>query len=363
MMATQKIWWSKVLVVCAVVGSVETFAATICDIDRQGRTEAMTSFIHSGDVFANKDQHAKAILAYLRVFNSFMYKGENYTYRRCTRQQPYQEAADKLRVVVKPYAKNLMAKGHYLWDEYPREEAHLISGALYLLLSSNLYDAFIEHSIDYAKRELRERDIDTRLVNMIDHRLKQLKNTTRAGGVTGYTDDTLPLLDEELAAFEKLAGFQHRLQAQLKPLYPRITDYWLAEETKRHTQLLALDNSLRQSLLVNRASGAIGSGLSRMSKHTNEVQRLKDRANQRGESFMSQNKFVLARAYFKVADNNELWVQADSRARKNEQDQLSRLKDNVQADIKKMRKTGEEKSAFEDAANNMAEEFGFDVED
>jgi hypothetical protein len=333
--------------------------------DRTVRTRFLTSLIERGDKQANKGRLARAAKYYLDVFKPFRNNGFSYGPDRCAEPRLYQQAADKLRAVAIPYAKKLMAEGYY---ETARKYDKLQGGALYLLLYSNSYDLFIEHSFAYAVSDLPERDVDTYLQGLIDWRLQWLKQVadTSVWDQLRMVDDTAPLLDEEQAAFTRLADFSKHLRAHLKPLYPKITDHWLAEEARLHRDLVTEEGFLINMQLMSLAPGAISSGLNRLRKHPGEVKRLRSRGNVRGEAFMSQQKYDLARAYFKVTGNEERWTLADEQARHNEQARIQEIKSATEAYVVKMKenqKTDAEKAAFEEEADAMAEEFGFDLDD
>lgn len=370
-MSVSRSWPALLLVAIAILGSDESLGFTICESSGALRSRLFATLIERGDAQASRGRLAEAASYYLRVFQPFQHDGSSYSPQRCAEQRIYQDAADKLRTVAEPHAEQLIDKGHYLTEESPRE-IRSTGGALNLLLFANSYDAFIEHSLEYAANEIRERDIDKKLQGLVDSRLRRLKTTANNSGMVhaGYIDDTSPLLDEELVAFEKLSGFQERLRTHLKPLYPKITDYWLAVETKNHNDLVAFSNDMRQSLLdiqqsrlIASATGAIGAGITRLAKHPREIKRLQDRANERGKTFMSQEKYTAARAYFKVAGNDKRWAQTDTLVRRDEQESLEKIKAATLADVEKMQKTDEGKAAFEEEAADMAKEFGFDLDD
>jgi len=352
--------------VCTVISTAEEMPIPMAEreSDRTVRTRFLTSLMERGDKQANKGRLAGAAKYYLDVFKPFRNNGLNYGPDRCAEPRIYQQAADKLRAVAIPYAKKLMAEGYY---ETARKYDKLQGGALYLLLHSNSYELFIEHSFAYAVSELPERDVDAYLQGLVDWRLKWLRQVadTSVWGRLGLVDDTAPLLNEEQAAFTRLADFSKRLRAHLKPLYPKITDHWLAEEARLHRDLVAEEGFLISMQLMSLAPGAISNGLNRLGKHPGEVKRLLSRGNARGEAFMSQQKYDLARAYFKVTGNDERWVRADEQARRNEQERVKEVKSAAEAYVEKMKKnqkTDAEKAAFEEEADAMAEEFGFDFE-
>jgi len=330
--------------------------------DRTIRNRLFNGLIERGDTQAAKGRPGRAAAYYLGVFAPFQHNGFSYGPRRCADPSIYQQAADKLRTVAIPYAEKLIADGEY---ESAGKYDELRGGALYLLLYSNSYDAFIKNSFEYAVRELPDRDVDGYLQGLIDGRLRKLRSAADTTAFTHsgyYVDDTAPLLDEERAAFDELADFQSQLQAHLKPLYPKITDSRLDEEANSYRELNAHDAEFVQMQNAQYGIDALGQGLSRLRNHPAEVRRLKARGNERGEALMAREKYALARLYFDVAGNDEAKARADSLAEQDAEERLVRLKSDAQELIDNMQKTDAEKAEFEAEADAMAKEFGFDLE-
>ncbi len=332
---------------------------------RTVHNRALPRFIEQGDSAADSGRLAEAASWYIKVFRPFVYNGINYSFQRCADKKIYRQAADKLRVVADKHAAQLMAAGHYLPSESPQEAGALSRGALQLLLLSNGYDAFLEHSFDYAVDQLRDRDIRRDLRGMVNHRLQQLERQRDSdyGRHQNLIDDTAPLLNEELAGIDKLTGFDDRLRAHLAPHYPRITDYWLEAETSRYRELVAIDNAIQQSLRVDWAAGALANGIARLRQHPQEIERLKAQGNMRAEAFMSQQKYALARAYFDAVGNDDRREQAAELAEREQAASNRELKNTMQAEIEQMQKSDDERAAFQDDTNDMAAEFGFDLEE
>lgn len=330
------------------------------------KTRILGEYIEYGDAALARNRMTDAVYYYSRVFQPFAYKRWNYTAERCASQSLYREAADKLGDVARRLAAEDLSRGHYLPGESRNELKGQPGGALNLFLISNDYDAFIKHSFDYAARELRERDIQDKLRGLAEQRLRVLQSARDHAASYHHADlqdDTLPLLDVELAAFDQLQDFGARLAAHLAPLYPAITDYWLNEETQRYRDLNAQDSALQQSIFVNHAAGALEEGIARLKRFPAEIDRLTARGNERGEALMAQQRHALARAYFDAVGNEERHAQADALAKRDEQATVRALKDELQADIQKMQKTDEEKANFDEETEDMAAEFGFDLED
>ena len=326
----------------------------------------LREYIDYGDAAVGKGQLTDAVYYYSRVFRPFAHKRWNYTAERCASQSLYQEAAGQLRKVAGRLAAEDLSRGHYLPGETRNEIRDQPGGALYLFLIANDYDAFIEHSFEYAARELRERDIQDELTGLASQRLRELESSRDLSASYRHTalqDDAAPLLDAELTAFDKLKDFDARLEAHLAPLYPTVTDYWLDEEARRYRNLQSEDSLLQQSILVDHAAGALADGIARLERFPTEVTRLTSRGNERGEALMAQQRYALARAYFDAVNNDERHARADELARRKEEETVRDLEGKLQADIQRMQKTDDEKAAFEEDTDDMAAEFGFDLDE
>lgn len=329
------------------------------------KTRVVRDFIARGDAAAEETGPRAAAYFYAKVFRPFGYKGMNYTAERCASQSLYRQAAEKLNDITRQLAVEDLAQGHYLPGESSNEIEGQPGGALSLFLLGNHYDAFIEHSLEYAARELRERDIRGELVGLAERRLRELESARDHAAVyqrIGLKDDTEPLLDAELAAFDKLSGFAQRLEAHLAPLYPAITDYWLDEEARRYRDLMSQESTLQQSVFVDHAAGALSEGIARLRHHPVEIGRLKERGNTRGDELMSESRHGLARAYFDAVGNAAEFARADSLARRKEEKEVAALKRTVEAEIEGMQKSDAEKAVFDKETEDMAAEFGFDLE-
>ena len=78
---------------------------------------------------------------------------------------------------------------------------------------------------------------------------------------------------------------------------------------------------------------------------------------------MAQQRYALARAYFDAVNNDERHARADELARRKEEETVRDLEGKLQADIQRMQKTDDEKAAFEEDTDDMAAEFGFDLDE
>ncbi len=332
---------------------------------RQVQARIMPAFVAEGDKLAGEGELAAAQEAYAGVFGGYTYAGTYFDTGRCLSMDFYQGAADKLRNVATELAKQRKAKG-YLLDESRDYGVGFQRGALRLYLTSNQYDEFIEQAIAYAESELMQRDIDRDLVSLVDNRLEKLYRMREIGTEAhnrDYVNDLTPLLDEELAAFDKLGDFEERLLAHLRPLYPRVTDHWLAEEAKHHDKAINTDGMIPKAMVFGRATGALASGIKRLDAYPNEVTRLKTRASARGKALMKQKQYPSAVTYFELAGNEEQAAKARRLAEKDQYAWAEKMEASVKADVEKMTKSEDEQAAFQDEADEMAAEFGFDLED
>jgi hypothetical protein len=333
--------------------------------DRQVQGHVLPGFVAEGDRLAGEGKLADAVAAYAKVFSGFQYRGVYFSGGRCLSKDFYQTAADKLRAVASELAERRRAKG-YMLDESHEYGGEFQRGALRLYLTSNQYDEFVSKAFAYAASELRERDIDRELVGLVNNRLDELRRQRERGTEAhnrGLVNDLTPLLDEELAAFDKLGGFGERLAAQLEPLYPKLTDQWLAEEARFHQQLLATDGLTAQMMLHDKARNSLEDGIDRLADHPAEVARLQARADQRGRVFMTAGRFESAEAYFDLAGNEAERARAARLAEQQSDERSRKLVQGVEADVRKMQKSEDEKAAFEKEAEDMAAEFGFDLDE
>ena len=346
--------------------------------ERQVQARIKPGFIAEGDKLAGEGKLAAAVEAYTGVFGGHWYVGFYSDARRCLSMDFYQGATDKLRVVASELAEQRRTKG-YLLDESPEYGGDIQRGALRLYLISNQYDLFVNHAISYAESELLQRDIHGELVGLVKNRLDELQRTREMGTEAHYrqyVNDLTPLLDEELAAFDKLARFEEQLRAHLAPLYPKITDHWLAEEKRNFNDAIKTDGMFPKGMMFGRATDALERGIKRLHEHPQQVARLKARANIRGEALMKEgrentpgeglmpkNNYAYARDYFEIAGNDELAVKAGRLAEERQESAAKTMEASLRTDIEKMQKSDEEQSAFQDETDEMAKEFGFDLEE
>lgn len=332
---------------------------------REVQSRVQPAALAKSETLVAEGRHAEAVDAYRPIFDGFVDNGLNYGADRCLSQEFYQRAATSLRVVASRLAKERIERGRFLNESHsyggPQEP-----GALELLLTSNQYDWFIEQAFDYATSELLERDIHGALGRQVDHRLRQLEQDRDAGGLygqPGFVNDLTPLLDEELAAFDKLADFEEKLRAHLAPLYPKITDHWLAEEAKNFADAGRTDGMIPKGMMFGRATTALENGIERLDEHPEELGRLRTRANTRGNTLMTQKQYEQAENYFEIAGNEERAARAARLAETQHEKTIKSIEASVKAQVEKMQKSDEEKAAFQDEADEMAAEFGFDLED
>lgn len=370
------------LAVIALVCAPATIANTLCthivqspehpipiderESDRQVQARLLPSFVTEGDKLASAGNLVKAAEVYVKVLSgNFSYRGTYPGHARCLPTDFYQEVADKLRAVASQLAEQREANG-YLLDEIHQYGGVLHHGALSLYLISNQYDIFVDQAIAYAESELRERDIDRELNSIVQRRLYDLrmkrKLSTR-GRNEQYVNDLTPLLDSELAAFDKLSDFGARLAAHLEPLYPGLADQWLAEEVRYHKQFLATDAFFPQMALDAKARGSLQDGIDRLQDHPILLERLRARANERGEAFVAAGRYEMAEGYFDVAGNENQRARAEELADRQQAERVSEVTRGVEADIRKMQKSEDEKATFEQETEDMAAELDFDLDD
>ena len=349
--------------------------------ERQVQARIKPEFMAKGDKLAGEGKLAAAVEAYTGVFGGHWYVGFYSDNRRCLSVDFYQGVADKLRVVASELAEQRRAKG-YLLDESPEYGGDVQRGALRLYLISNQYDLFVDHAISYAESELLQRDIDGTLVGLVENRLDELESTREIGTEAHnrqYVNDLTPLLDEELAAFDRLARFEEQLTAHLAPLYPKITDHWLAEESRHFDEFDKTDGAIPKGMLHGQATGALEAGIRRLARHPQQVARLNARANVRGETLMKmanadvggealmglmmKNYYAYSRDYFEIAGNQEQYAKADRLSEERQESAAKKMGASLRTDFEKMQKSEEEKSAFQDETDDMAAEFGFDLDE
>ncbi|MGB5625487.1 MAG: hypothetical protein WBM61_07140 [Woeseiaceae bacterium] len=332
---------------------------------RQVQARIKPGFIAEGDKLAGEGKLAAAAEAYAGVFGGYWYAGFYADARRCLSAGFYQGAADKLRVVASELAEQRRTQGHLL-DESHEYDGDIQRGALRLYLASNQYDLFVKHAISYAESELLQRDIDSALVSLVENRLDELERTRQIGTETHnrqYVNDLTPLLDEELAAFDTLAGFEEQLRAHLVPLYPKITDHWLSEEERNFSDAIKTEGMVPKGMMFGRATDALERGIKRLHEHPEEVARLKRRADTRGNTLMTREQYQPAEDYFEIAGNDDLAAKAGRLAETQQYAWAEKVKASVKSDIEKMQKSDEEQATFQDEADEMAREFGFELEE
>lgn len=334
---------------------------------REIQNRVLPGHLTDGDRHAAAGERLEAYGAYLKIFESIQDRGVHYGTGRCLSSEFYQRAADKLRIVASEVSVELLEQGIYEGGSPPRDQP----GALRLLLASNQYDAFVEHAFEHAANELPEREIG--LQSLVQRRLTELDQIRSAGEIFSATDirnDLTPLLDEELAAFDKLVDFENRLKAHLAPLYPRITDHWLAEESNHFDVVINADSNISKGMTFGPASVALGRstdalkrGLKRLQDQPAEVVRLQARANGRGDALMKRQQFRAAEMYFKIAKRDDLVASAGRMADTQESETAKKQGATLQSILEGMQKDDDEQSAFQDEAEEMAAEFDFDLEE
>jgi hypothetical protein len=347
--------------------------------ERQVQARIKPGFIAEGDKLAGEGKLAAAVEAYTGVFGGHWYAGFYADNRRCLSMDFYQGVADKLRVVASELAEQRRTQGHLL-DESHEYGGDIQRGALRLYLASNQYDLFVNHAISYAESELLQRDIESALVSLVENRLDELERTRQIGTEAHnrqYVNDLTPLLDEELAAFDTLAKFEEQLRAHLVPLYPKVTDHWLAEESRHFDEFDKTDGAIPKGMLHGQATGALEAGIRRLARHPQQVARLKARANVRGEALMKmasadaggealmglmmKDYYAYGRDYFEIAGNQEQYAKADRLSEERQESSTKKMEASLRTDLEKMQKSNEEQSEFQNETDDMAAEFGFDL--
>lgn len=343
---------------------------------RQVQARIKPDLIGEGDQLAGEGKLAEAVEAYAGAFGGYWYVGFYSGAERCLPMEFYQKAADKLRVVASELAEQRTTKG-YLLDESHEYGGDFQRGALGLYLTSNQYDSFVREAFAYADAEFLERDIDGHLIGMVRARLNELEEYRNAASKrVGYVDDRAPLLDEELAAFSKLAGFDEKLAARFASRYPEITDHWLAEESRHFDGFDKTDGAIPKGMLHGQATESLEAGIRRLAEHPQQVARLKARADVRGETLMKKGRettrgdwqllsdhYAFARDYFEIAGNQEQYAKADRLSEERQESVAKKMEASIRTDVEKMQKSEEEQSAFQDETDEMAAEFGFDLDE
>jgi len=372
----------SIAIALAASWSVPLHAATLCthiiqaaeypipmderESERQVQARIKPEFVADADKLASDGELAAAVDVYAKVFSGFSYRGLFFGNYRCLPTSFYEDAADRVRSAATELAAQRMSRGYFL-DERHEYGGDTRDGALWLFLVSNQYDAFTEHAFDYATSEIRERDIDHELGDMVQRRLTALDRMRQYDSTAwrDLEDDSTQMLDAELAAFDKLADFDARLRAHLAPRYPEITDFWLAEETRHHDELVRTGNKTMFGLEMGAGAPvvALEEGVQRLEAHPIQVERLTTRANSRGEAFMATGQYAIARDYFEVAGNSEAFARADELATDKMDRQAREVTTALEADVEKFQKTEEEKASFEKDTDEMAREFGFDLDE
>lgn len=363
--------WSGPLLaktVCTVIPTAAEYPVPVEDRQslRQVQSSVIPELVARGDELAADGKLAEAVEVYDKVFGGFRDRhGMLHQSERCLSSEVYQQVADKLRAVASQLAEQRMNKG-YVLDESHSYGGAFQSGALRLYLISNQYDAYIDHSFSYAARELMARDIDDELATMVRDRLgeiERMRDADHTYQALGVVNDRTPLLAEELAAFDKLGEFDQKLKAHLAPLYPKVTDHWLAEEASIHDDAIGTDGMIPKNMLFDRAAAALESGVKRMRKHPDELARLTAHANLRGQELLEQQQYAAAEEYFDIAGNDRQAAKASRLAETQEDAMVERIEAAVKSNLEKMQKTDKEQAAFQDEADEMAAEFGFDLEE
>lgn len=334
---------------------------------RQVQARVIPELVKKGDGLVDQGRLAEAAEVYSRLFDGFVdERGSGLTYQsgRCLSSDVYRQVADKLGGVASKVAAQRVQKGHYL-DESHSYGGDYEPGALRLLLDSNQYDEFRDHAFKYAVSELPQRDIDEAVVALAESRIGRLERTRNAGAsyeALGYQNDLTPLLDQELVAFDKLAGLGEQLRAHLAPLYPKITDSKLAEEARNYENAIRTDGIIPKGMMFGRAFHELESGISRLSEHPKELARLRARASERAKELFEQEQYQPAEEYFEIAGNEVAAAESRRLAATQQDAMLRKLEVAAKTDIEKMKKSDEERDAFQDEAAEMAAEFGLDLE-
>ncbi len=328
---------------------------------RAAQTRMVPDVLAEADGLAKAGRLSESAVTYFSVLQGQDYRaGLTGQGHRCLPSDLYQGVANKLRSAASQLATQLMRQGVYEGRSGPNNGP----AALRLLLMSNQYDAFERHAFEYAVRELPQRDVDP--TSLAQQRLEELERMRDAGGSLGYrglVDDLTPLLEEELAAFDTLPCFKSRLQAHLAPLYPKLADDLLAAEARHYDQAVKTDGMIPKAMQFGQATDALNSGIQRLEQHPKLTARLQQRANERGVALLEMNEYGPAQEYFEIAGNEKQAEIAGGLANSQQEAKLQEVEAAVKSDIEKMRKTDEEKAAFQDEADDMASEFGFDLED
>ncbi|MGB5334909.1 MAG: hypothetical protein WBN07_04770, partial [Woeseiaceae bacterium] len=116
-------------------------------------------------------------------------------------------------------------------------------------------------------------------------------------------------------------------------------------------------------MMFGRATDALERGIKRLREHPEEVARLKNRANTRGNTLMSREQYQPAEDYFEIAGNDDLAAKARRLAETQQHAWAEKVEASIKTDIEKMQKSDDEQAAFQEETDEMAKEFGFDLEE
>jgi hypothetical protein len=191
-----------------------TAEITPSQCDREVQSDLILKLIDVGDKEAGMGKDAEATRTYYSIFQPDLHGDSAFGLHRVAPLELYTQAASKLRIVASRYAVRLVKSRCLLAGESTSGIVGVPRGALNLYLISNQFDVFEQFALHYAAEEFGRRDIKRFLMSSVRARLSHLKSVQ--GRAT--------LLEEEQAAFSKLADFEARLHAHLAPLRQRQAD-------------------------------------------------------------------------------------------------------------------------------------------
>jgi hypothetical protein len=253
--------------------------------------------------------------------------------------------------------------GNQLLPNFKGEYADGKPGLLNLLLIANRFEAFEQEAAQFLDRAIGDA-MANEYFETINHiasvRRRELERW-QSDYASEYARGGVGLLPRERDGITTLAGIEDRLAVRRD----KHVTHWLDKEAEQFEKLLADAEAPRRLLAINLQSGIgadqleLALGLAR----EQDKARIIDRARARGERLARQERHDLAVPYFQLAGDKQRLAAAQAAADASAAQRTENVRAAAEAAMGDIIKSDDEKAAFEDETDALADELGIDLDD
>lgn len=296
------------------------------------------------------------------------YRQTAYFNMRCAAADRYEALDDAIAKRVLAVRDQYRQQGWYLGGsqllpnskgEYPAGKP----GLLNLLLIANRFDDFeaeAERFLDKAVGDAMANEYFETVNQTASIRRRELERW-QSDYASSYAAGSVGLLPREQAGIAALTNIEGRLAV----LRDKHVAYWLDKESAQFKDLLAATKTPRPLLEIPMQSGIgadqlqLALGIARDS----DRDKVLGRARARGETLSQRDRPDLAVRYFELAGDQRRAAQAQTAADALAEQRVEGMRAAAEAAMGEIVKSDEEKAAFEDETDALADELGIDLDD